>query len=69
MIASSAPSPPGHVAPAPSAPQNIPNELSSTPTANFIAFYGTRASGALAATPAAATTSTASPAAAAATSM
>jgi hypothetical protein len=27
-----APSPPGHVAPAPSAPQNMPNEVSITPT-------------------------------------
>ena len=66
MIASSAASPPGQCAPAPSAPQKIPNEVSITPTTNFIAFSGTRASGARAATPAATTTSTASPAAAAA---
>ena len=43
-------------APAPSAPQNVPNEVSITPTANFSVFSGTRASGARTATPAAATT-------------
>src|ERR1700677_2149330 len=66
MIASSAASPPGQLAPAPSARQNMPNELSITPTANFSVFSGTRASGALAAAPTAMTSSTASPAAAAA---
>jgi hypothetical protein len=35
----------GQCTPAPSAPQNVPNEVSMTPTANFIAFSGTRASG------------------------
>ena len=43
--------PPGHRAPAPSAPQKIPNEVSITPTPNFIAFSGTRASGARIAMP------------------
>ncbi len=42
MITSSAASPPGHAALAPSAPQNIPNDVSITPTPNFIAFSGTR---------------------------
>ena len=50
-IASSARSPPGQSAPAPSAAQNIPNEQSITPTANFIVFSGTRASGARSASP------------------
>src|SRR5262249_13265950 len=55
-IASRAASPPGQCAPAPSAPQNSPKEVSITPTANFSAFSGTRASGARTATPAATTT-------------
>ena len=42
---------PGQCAPAPSADQKIPNVVSITPTANFIAFSGTRASGARTATP------------------
>ena len=41
----SAASEPGQCAPAPSAVQKIPNVVSITPTANFIAFSGTRASG------------------------
>ena len=65
-MTSSAASPPGQSAPAPSAPQKIPKEVSITPTLNFIAFSGTRASGARIATPIAATTSTAATAAAAA---
>ena len=56
MIATSAASPPGQLAPAPSAPQNIPKELSITPTASFIVFSGTLARGALAASPATLTT-------------
>src|ERR1700722_16668458 len=66
ITASSAAPPPGQLAPAPSAPQNMPKELSITPTANFIVFSGTLARGARAATPAAITTSTAMAAAAAA---
>ncbi len=65
-MASRAASSPGQLAPAPMAPQNIPNEVSITPTANFIVFSGTFASGALAAAPAAITSSTAAAAAAAA---
>ena len=38
-------------APAPSADQKIPKVVSMTPTANFIVFSGTRASGARTATP------------------
>ena len=38
----SAASPPGQCAPAPSADQKIPNVVSMTPTANFIVFSGTR---------------------------
>src|SRR6266545_642453 len=63
---SSAASPPGHSEPAPSAPQKIPNEVSITPTLNFIAFSGTLASGRRTATPTAATTRTAAAAASAA---
>ena len=66
MIASSAASPPGQSAPAPSAPQNIPYDVSITPTANFIVFSGTRASGACSARPATTTAAIATPAAAAA---
>ena len=51
--------PPGQRAPAPSALQNVPNDVSITPTRNFIVFSGTRASGALIATPASGTTTTA----------
>ena len=43
----------------PSAPQNVPNEVSMMPTANFIAFSGTRASGARTAIPVTVTTMTA----------
>ena len=68
MIASSAASPPGQLAPAPSPLQNMPNEVSITPTSSFRVFSGTRASGALAATPAPITSSTATAAAAAARS-
>src|SRR5262245_6250037 len=50
---------PGHDAPAPSAPQKTPNEVSMTPTPNFMLFSGTRDSGACTATPTAATTITA----------
>src|SRR5579883_3444928 len=57
---------PGQLAPAPSAPQKVPNELSMTPTTNLSVFSGTRASGARAAAPAAATTTTAARAATAA---
>lgn len=66
MMARRDASPPGQPAPAPSVPQNMPNEVSITPTANFIVFSGTLASGARAAAPAWMTNSTASPAAAAA---
>src|SRR5215470_18372202 len=65
-MASSAASWPGHDAPAPSAPQNTPNEVSTTPTENFIVFSGTRDSGARTAIPTAATTTTAATAPAAA---
>src|SRR6516225_1920223 len=65
-MASSAASLPGHDTPAPSAPQNMPNEVSMTPTANFKAFSGTRDSGARTAIPTAATTTTAAAAATAA---
>src|SRR5262249_6371425 len=58
-MASSAASLPGQDAPAPSAPQNTPNEVSMTPTANFMVFSGTRDSGARTATPTPATTTTA----------
>ena len=43
----------------PSAPQNVPNEVSMMPTTNFIVFSGTLANGARAATPTPAMTSTA----------
>src|SRR5439155_20907085 len=56
-------SPAGQDRPAPSATQNVPYALSITPTANFIVFSGTRASGARAARPAAMTAATAAPAA------
>ncbi len=49
---SSAASDPGQCAPAPSAPQNVPNAVSMIPTTNFSVFSGTRASGALIAKPA-----------------
>ncbi|WP_414640463.1 hypothetical protein [Amycolatopsis sp.] len=62
----SATSAPGHCAPAPSLPQNVPNAVSITPTMNFMVFSGTRASGARTANPAAVTRTTAQPAAAAA---
>src|SRR5207244_3384704 len=52
-------SPSGQPAPAPAVAQKIPNVVNLDPTANFIAFSGTRASGARAATPAAATSTTA----------
>src|SRR5256885_3758716 len=58
-ITSSAASFPGQDAPAPSAPQKMPNEVSMTPTANFRVFSGTRASGACTTTPTTATTTTA----------
>ena len=66
---SSAASSSGQCAPAPSAPQNIPNATSMTPTANFMLFSGTRDSGARTAMPTTATTSTAAIAAAAANGM
>src|SRR5215470_2334277 len=50
---------PGQDAPAPSAPQKIPNEVSMTPTANFRLFSGTRDSGVCTTTPTTATTTTA----------
>src|SRR5665213_1947530 len=53
---------PGQWAPAPSAPQNVPNAVSMMPTTNFIEFSGTLASGARTAIPASATTITAAPA-------
>src|SRR5206468_563773 len=59
-------SPPGQCAPAPSADQKMPNVVSITPTANFIAFSGTRASGACTNTPTTATRTTAAAAPAAA---
>ncbi len=45
-ITSSAESDPGQCAPAPSAPQKVPNAVSITPTANFSVFSGTLARGA-----------------------
>src|SRR6476620_11018717 len=60
-IAGSAASSPGHVAPAPSAPQNTPNVVNRSPTANLRVFSGARATA-----PATATTTKAAPAAAAA---
>ncbi len=62
-------SPPGQLSPAPSPVQKIPYALSSTPTANFRVFSGTRESGWRAATPTAATTSAARIAAAAASAV
>src|SRR6266702_4213327 len=59
-------SPPGQSAPAPSADQKIPQVVSMIPTANFIVFTGTRASGARASTPTSATSNTAATAPAAA---
>ena len=53
----------GHSAPAPSAPQKIPNEVNIIPTTYFILFSGTRASGLRSANPPAATTTTAASAA------
>src|SRR4051794_10784915 len=66
MRARIATSPPGHRAPAPSAPQKMPNEVSITPTAYLSVFSGTRLSGARTAIPTAATTTTAAAAARAA---
>src|SRR5580704_4147387 len=65
-ITSSAASPPGQATPAPSAPQKVPNDVSMMPTANFMAFSGTRASGARTAIPIPATVTTAAAAARAA---
>src|SRR5262249_60046405 len=62
----SAASPPGQLAPTPSVVQKMPNVVSMTPTANFIAFSGTRASGARTATPTPATRTSAAAAPAAA---
>src|SRR6266516_3818472 len=50
-ITSRATSFPGQDAPAPSAPQKTPKDVSMTPTANFMLFSGTRDSGACTATP------------------
>src|SRR5215469_283057 len=47
---------PGQETPAPSAPQKVPNEVSMTPTANFIQFSGTFVSGPLTAMPVMTTT-------------
>src|SRR6185437_10979650 len=58
-ITSRAASEPGQCAPAPSAPQNVPNAVSMIPTTNFSVFSGTRASGALTANPTSPITSTA----------
>ena len=57
------------VAPAPSAPQYDPNDVSMTPTASFSEFSGTRASGARTATARTTTTTTAAAAANAAKPM
>src|SRR5207248_3193086 len=65
----SAASPPGHVTPAPSAPQNVPKLISMAPTANFIVFSGTRLSGARTRTPTPTTNTTAAPAPTAASGM
>src|SRR4029078_4018032 len=62
----SAASEPGQSAPAPSTDQKIPNVVSITPTANFIEFSGTRASGPRTATPTPATSTSAAAAPAAA---
>ena len=59
MSTSSAASWPGQDTPAPSAPQNTPNEVSMMPTTNFRVFSGTRDSGARTANPTTATTITA----------
>src|SRR5260221_14290419 len=59
MSASSEASEPGQCAPAPSAPQKVPNPVSMIPTTNFSVFSGTLDSGDLIATPAIATTATA----------
>src|SRR4051812_709041 len=56
MIAAS---PPGQLAPAPSDPQNVPNDVSITPTANFKVFSGTRVSGRCTITPTLRTTTSA----------
>src|ERR1700677_5375380 len=56
MRTSRAASLPGHATPAPSAPQNVPNDVSMTPTASFIQFSGTFDSGALTAMPVSVTT-------------
>jgi len=68
-MASSAASEPGQVAPAPSAPQKVPNAVSITPTTNFKVFSGTLASGARIASPARPTRTTAETAATAASGM
>src|SRR5882757_6550202 len=57
---------PGQCAPAPSAPQNVPNVVSMIPTPYFSVFSGTRDSGERSATPATTTTTTAAAAAIAA---
>src|SRR5690348_3873500 len=62
---STAASEPGQSTPAPSAPQKVPKPVSSTPTVNFRAFSGTRASGPRTAIPTATTSTTAAAAAAA----
>src|SRR5581483_11364120 len=56
---SSAASDPGQETPAPSAPQKVPKAVSMIPTANFIQFSGTRASGARTENPTPATSTTA----------
>ena len=53
MIAASSP---GHSRPTPSPAQNVPNVVSSSPTAYFIVFSGTRPSGARTRRPTIATT-------------
>ena len=60
---------PGQFAPAPSAPQNVPNVVRSRPTPNLSVFSGTRESGARTAMPAATTTTIAAAAPAAASGM
>ena len=50
---------PGHVTPAPSAAQNVPNEVSSNPTTNLSRFSGTRVRGSCTTNPTATTRTTA----------
>src|SRR5882757_8222350 len=69
MRTRSAASAPGQWAPAPSAPQYMPNVVSMTPTTNFMLFSGTRDNGARTAQPATVTVSTAAIAAIAASPM